>query len=434
MGPAFAIGTDAPMASVVSFQVQLESVELTASDGTTTSSLISGTPTVDFARFNGLQTLLDMNDVPADDYTSVTITLGGGTIGYLDTSVTPPTIQTMTANFSSPKVTATLTNSLNIIHGGNPAGLRIDFDLAKSIQVDGSGNITGAVNPTFHVTGVKNSDNGGYIDELVAGVLSVGSQSFVVQGPHGEQFTIDVSGTTVWDGGASLSTLSPGSIVAVSGKIDPADQTLDADVVDLLTDTGFYASGQITYVTPASGAATSFDLYVRGLEPTNTGLTLGQLATVDLTGNENYYIYWMSNTLTDFLFNSSSLVAGQAVTVGGPATGAANASDVTVDRIHLHNWGFNGTIVPGSEDPANSTFQMQVKGFAGVLIPETITVYYGPICDFRYGLGAFSDLTDNASIRVVGLLLKDSQTGNVVLIARYIDGLDFTNFTTTAAQ
>jgi hypothetical protein len=261
-----------------------------------------------------------------------------------------------------------------------------------------------------------------------------------VQGPHGRNFTVNVNGQTEWDGDASLSTLATdgaNAIVQVSGQLDRADQTLDADEVAILTDTGFYATGQITYVNPpppATGAATSFDLYVRGLEPTNTGLTLGQLATVNLGGSEKYFIYWAHNPLTQFLFNSSSLVAGQDIAMGGPATGAASASDVTVKRIHLRNWGFNGTVVAGSQNSANGTFQMQVNGFAGVLIPETVTVYLGPGADFRYGFGAFNDLADGTKIRVVGLLLRNPTNGNVVLIARHIDGLNFTDFATAAWQ
>ena len=95
-GPAFVVGTDAPMASVTSFAVQIQSVELTDSAGDT-ASLISGTPTVDFARFNGLQTLLDMNDVPAGTYTGVTINLGTATLGFLSTAAAPPSITTEAA-------------------------------------------------------------------------------------------------------------------------------------------------------------------------------------------------------------------------------------------------------------------------------------------------------------------------------------------------
>jgi Domain of unknown function (DUF4382)/Domain of unknown function (DUF5666) len=435
-GPAFVVGTDAPLASVTSFAVQLDAVDAINSSGTSVS-LLSGQPTVDFARYNGLQTLLDMNDVPAGTYDSVTITLGTGTIGYLNTSGGgAPAIESEPATFSSSTVTVTLAKPLVVTQGGTPVGLRVDFDLAKSIQVDSTGAITGTVDPTFHVNAVANTDSGGHIDTFIAGVVSVNAtgQSFVVQGPHGENFTIDVNGQTEWDGNASLSSLSTSSIVEVSGTLDKADQTLDADEVAILSDSGFYAAGQVTYVTPASGAASSFDLYVRGLLPTDTGLTLGQIAQVDLTGNEIYSIYWMHNPLTQFLFNSSALVAGQAVAVGGPASGAANAQDVTVKRVNLRNWGFNGTIVAGSENASQATFQMQVTGFAGVLIPETITVYLGPGTDFRYGLSAFTDLTDGDSIRVVGLLLKDPTNGQVVLLARHIDGLQLTDFTTAAFE
>jgi hypothetical protein len=423
------------MASVTSFAVQIVSVELT--NGTANSgNLISGTPTVDFARYNGLQSLLDMNDVPAGDYTGYNITLGTATLGYLNTTPPPPVITTETATLTSTTVTGTLDKPLTITNGGAPVGLRIDFDLKDSIEVDGSGNITGTVKPTFNVNTVARTDTGGHIDELIAAVTSVNmtGQSFIVQGPHGEQFTIDVNGQTEWDGGASLSTLNSSSIVEVSGQLDPADQTLDADEVALLSDKGFYAAGQVTYVTPATGAASSFDLYVRGVLPTNTGVQLGNIAQVDLSNNPIFSIYWMHNPFTEFLFNSSALIAGQAVAIGGPASGAANENAVTVDRVTLRNWGFNGTIVKGSQSASTGSFQMQVNGFAGVLIPETITVYLGNACDFRYGLGAFTDLADGANIRVVGLLLKNPTTGQVVLLARHVDGFNLTDFTTAAFE
>lgn len=56
-GAAFVIGTDAPMASVVSFTVNI-GISATDANGNTVQ-LTTGTPTVDFARFNGLQTLID---------------------------------------------------------------------------------------------------------------------------------------------------------------------------------------------------------------------------------------------------------------------------------------------------------------------------------------------------------------------------------------
>jgi hypothetical protein len=65
-----------------------------------------------------------------------------------------------------------------------------------------------------------------------------------------------------------------------------------------------------------------------------------------------------------------------------------------------------------------------VDGFAGVLIPTPVTVFIGAATDYRDGLSAESDITASARIRVVGLLLKNSTSGQVVLLARHVDGLN----------
>ena len=438
-GSSFVTGTDAPMASVVSFAVQIQSITATDASNNTVS-LISGTPTVDFARFNGLQTLLDMNDVAVGSYSNVSITLGSATIGYLQTPQGggPPQVATMPANYANSAstftYTATLANPIVVAQAGAPVGLHLDFDLRKSIVVDGTGAITGAVTPTFNLNGVANSDPGAYIDCFDAAVISVNQndQSFTVQGPHGRQFTVNVSGQTEWENNEGLGDLSSSSIVTLSGSLDRADATIDADDVAILSQNGFWAGGLVTSVaqTAPGDPATSIDLYVRGLLPaTTTGLTLGQIATVDLSGSEKYFIYWFHNPLTEFLFNSSQLLPGQHVSVGGPASGATNASAVTVKRVVLRDWGYNGTVVANSVNTSNTTngasgsFQIQVNGFAGTLIPQTVTVYTGAKTEFRGGLTGLTDLPNAQNVRVVGLLLL-TPNGYAVLLAHYVDELD----------
>ncbi|MGC1424760.1 MAG: DUF4382 domain-containing protein [Terracidiphilus sp.] len=423
IGSSFVVGTDAPMASVVSFTVN---VSISATDGSgNTVQLTSGSPTVDFARFNGLQTLIDMNDVPVGTYSNVSIALSNGTIGYLDASTTEPTIKTMTANLSPATVTYTLAKPMVVAQSGAPVGLHMDLNLRKSIVVSG-GQITGDVTPTFTVNGVNNNDKGAYIDEFDAAVVSsdAGKQTITIQGPHGRQFTVNVNGQTEWDGSAAFSDLTSSSIVQVSGTLDRADATIDADEIAILSDTGFYASGQVTYVNPSSGPATSFDLYVRGLLPTTTGLAQGQLATIDLSGSERYSIYWAHGPLAQVLFNQNALLPGQHIAVGGPATGATNASAVTVKRVVLRHWGFNGTVVPGSVNAGTESFQMEVNGFAGLLVPQTVTVYIANNCEFRDGLTQLSDLSSATNVRVVGLLLKNPANGNTVLVGHYVDDLN----------
>lgn len=422
--PAFLIGTDAPRASVTSFAVEVQSIDAVTATGTSVP-LLSGSPTVDFARFNGLQTLLDMNDVPVGTYTSITVTLGPATLGYLNTVAgAAPTIATEPATLSTSTITTTLATPLVVAQTG-PVGLHFDFDLHKSIQVDSSGNITGNVTPTFDLSVVTPTSSGAYVDEFTAAVVSVNAaaQSFVVQGPHGHNYTVNVNGQTDWDNNESLASLTTSSIVDLSGTLDKADSTFDADDVGIISQDGFYATGLLTYLTPTTGAASSFDLYVRGLLPTTTGLSLGSIAQVNLSGSEKFFIHRMHDPLTQFLFNSSSLLTGQDIAIGGPATGATNPQDVTVKRVVLKQWGYNGTVVAGSVDEATNTFQLQVNGFAGLLVPGTVTVYTDTNTSFRSTLTSLADVATQPRVRVVGLLLQGPVSGKPILVARYVDAL-----------
>jgi hypothetical protein len=423
--PAFVIGTDAPLPSVTSFAVQIQSINATTADGTSVP-LISGTPTVDFARFNGLQTLIDMNDVPVGTYTGITVTLGSATLGYLNVAPnTAPTIATEAATLTSSTVTKTLTNPLVVTTSG-PIGLRMDFDLRKSVQVDSNNQITGTVTPTLDLKVVDPSDSGAYVDQFDAAVLSVNAnaQSFTIQGPHGHQFTVNVNGQTMWDNNESLSDLSTSSIVEISGTLDRADSTFDADEVSILSQDGFYAGGLMTYVNPSSGPATDFQFYVHGTLPASTGVTLGTIAQVNLTGNETFFIHRAHGPLAQFLFNPSTLLPGQHITVGGPASGATKEQALTVKRVTLRQRGYNATVVSGSVNPATQTFQIQVNDFAGLLIPQTVTVYVEPNTSFRGGLNSITDVQSGATVRVVGLLIKDPTSGDTMLLARYVDELD----------
>ncbi|MGA2427559.1 MAG: DUF4382 domain-containing protein [Candidatus Acidiferrum sp.] len=431
-GSVFVNGTDAPLPSVLSFQVDVTG--MTVSDGTNPPvSVLSGTQTIDFAKLNGLHTLLDINTIPAGTYTSVTVTLANPEIVYLNVTnpqTTPPTRPTVTTlnGTSTPAVTLTqssvtmsLSNPLTV-SAGDIIGLSFDFDLRDSIQVDSNGNFTGVVNPTLNLNAVTPSDSNAYIDDFVAGVVSAtGTSSFLIQGPHGHQFTVNVNDQTEWETNESISNLTSTSIVEISGTIDATSGAILADTVAILSQNSFYAGGLITYVDPATGAANDFDLYVRDVLPSGTGFQSGQISTIDLNGTENYFIYWWHNKFTSFLFNSSLLVPGQHVSIGGPFTNGA----VTVQRVVLRHEGHNGAWVIGSTDVGASTFQFNSNGLAGVLFNGPITVYCTPFTVFKGGLTGLSSLTGTAAmnLRVVGLVLKDPISGQPVFVAHSVEQL-----------
>jgi len=433
-GSVFVTGTDAPLPSVVSFQVDITGI--TVSDGTNPPvSVLSNTQTVDFARLNGLHTLLDLNTIPAGTYTGVTVTLANPQIGYLNLTnpqtnpPTRPTISTLNsttspaASLTQSSVTITLASPL-VVSANNIIGLSFDFDLHKSIQVDMNGQITGAVNPNLDLRAITPDDADAYIDEFVAGVVSVnaGGNSFVIQGPHGRQFTVNVNDQTEFENSESLADLTTTSIVQISGTLDRTSAAFLADTVGIVSQNGFYAGGLVTFVDPATGAANDFDLYVRSTLPTGTGFQTGQISTINLTGDEKFFIYWWHLKFPSFLFNSSLMVPGQRVSVGGPFSNGA----VTVKRVVLRHEGHVGTWVVGSTDTGASTFQFNSSGLAGVLFNGPVTVYCTPFTNFRGGLNSLGDLTGTTALnlRVVGLVLKDPISGQPVFVARRVEKLN----------
>ena len=432
-GTVFLTGTDAPLQSVVSFQVDITGLSVTDANNNS-QSVLSGTQTVDFARLNGLHTLLDINTIPGGTYTSVTVTLANPQISYLKVAnppTTPPTRPTVATlnGTTSPAVTLTTSSvTLNLatplmVSSGNITGLSFEFNLRKSIAVDAMGQITGAVTPVLHLKAITPSDADAFIDDFVAGVVSVnaGGNSFMIQGPHGHQFTVNVNGQTEWENNESINDLTSNSIIELSGTLDRLTATFLADSVGILSQDHFFAGGLVTFEEPQTGAATDFDLYVRSVLPAGTGFNPGQISTIDLTGNEIFYIYWMHNSFTNMFFNSSLLTPGQHVSIGGPFTNGA----VTVKRVVLRHEGHTGTLVANSTNVGAHTFQFNSNGLAGVLFNGPITVFVTPFTRFGGGLTQLSDLTSNPTnpLRVVGLVLKDPVSGQPVFVARRVEEL-----------
>jgi hypothetical protein len=290
-----------------------------------------------------------------------------------------------------------------------------------------NGQITGQVTPALNLTALSASDPERYIDEFDAGVVSIDAtaNTFVVQGPHGRQYTVNVSANTEFENNETIANLTTSSIVQISGSFAPNSQTINADCLSILSQDGYWAAGLVTYVTPAQGAANSLNMYVRAELPADTGLTLGQIANINLTGGEMYFVYRLRTPLTNFFFNSSLLVPGQHISIGGPLSGSANSQSVTAHRIVLRHEGHAGEWVVGSTNTGNGTFQFNSDGLAGVLFNGPVTVYTTPVTQYLGGLSGLSDLSGNSAIplRVVGLVLKNPANGQPVFVARSVEEL-----------
>jgi Domain of unknown function (DUF4382)/Domain of unknown function (DUF5666) len=424
----FTIGTDAPLPSVVSCDVTITGVTLY--NGTSNISVMSETPQViDFAELSGLHQLMDLNAVPTGTYYSATVTLSSPVIGYLDTTVSPPTVDTMNGTLTQSTVRVGFAQPF-VLNDNDLVGLRLDFDLRQSLLTDQNGNFTGQINPTFAMKLFAADDSNVSIDDFHVGFVGMDSDtSFTVQGPHGRQWTVETDSNTAWDDPATpLSAFTTNTILEVSGQLDPVTKAIDASEIEVVSNDGFVLGGLFTYINPpAPQPATDANLYVRYEVPDLNAVQPGDIEQLTLNGSEQYRIANVENPITTLLFSNTLLAPGQRVDVGGKLDTSVTPPTLTPHRIVLRRQGQFGAWVVGSTNIQSGnlgTFQLDDDSKAGVLLPNPILVYTTDETLFinLSGLSALSG-PNPISIRVVGFVLVNPATNQPVMVARSVEQL-----------
>jgi hypothetical protein len=410
---------------VVSCQVMVTGVTL--DNGSTNVPVLTTPQMVDFANLSGLHQLLDLNAVPTGTYASATVTISSPVIGFIDTSVNPPVLNTINGTLTQSSVTVNFVHPF-VLMASSLVGLRMEFDLAKSIETTG-GVVNGTVNPTFQMALLNASDANVSIDDFHAGVVAVtGSTTFVVQGPRGRQWTVQTRDSTLFDDPHTpISSFTTNTIVEISGQLNPVTHDIDASEVEVVSTDNFVLGGLLTSVRPPSGPATQADLYVRAELPDITGVSDGRIETLDLNGSEKYRIANINNPITTLVFSNSSLAAGQVVDLGGTLSSSGGLPTLSVHRVVLRRQGQVGTWVVGSTAVRSGnagSFQLHDNWTAGVLLPSPLTVITTNDTSFinLSGLSALMGLQP-IRIRVVGLILVDSSTSKPVMVARAVEEL-----------
>ncbi len=427
----YTIGTDQPLPSVISCQITVTGVTVHNSVTNTDESVFSGSQMIDFAQLSGLHQLMDLQPVPTGTYTSATVTISSPQIGFINVpgGGAEPTIQTMAGTLSTNSVMVTFANPF-VLNNADLVGLYMDFDLRQSLATDGSGNITGAVNPVFHMALLDATDTEVGIDDFLAGYIEAsGNGNFVVQGPHGRQWTVETNSNTMFDDSdVPMSSYTTSTILAITGTLDPVSKNILASEVQVVSNNGFYFGGLFTWINPATGPATSADLYVRDELPAVTGIEPGDIATLPLNGTEIYKIGHINLPLTTLLFNNSALAAGQRVGVGGMYN-QGGSPELTVHRVVLRRQGQAGTLAGNVvvNNGNNGSFQLTDNWTAGVLLPAPLTVMTTNDTNFinLSGLSALQGAPTTTRLRVVGFVILDSQLTPPapVLVARSVQEL-----------
>jgi len=433
-GAVYVTGEDAPLSSVVSLNLTINSITLSGQNNS--PQLVSSPFTVDFARLVGLREPLAFNAVPADTYSSATFVLSSPVIDYIS-AVNPPQVTTLNGTFTSPTSTSPQTTSVTVnfptpmVVGSNGlAGVHTEFDIRRSLAVDGSGQITGVITPVMFVQAVKAIDPEGQITDLTGSVVSVNtaSNSFVLQGPFGHQFTIDVNGSTNFNQGFTLSSLpTSGGFVALQGTVQQDGSVLASDVEFITTDLAF-VSGRILAINPTSGPVQTVTLWVGETGGGTSGL-IDTVQTMNVSAVNVFDICFFNNSWfsPNNLFGNSSMLVGQRIFIGG----TFNSPTFTPDMISLRRQGVHGLVVPGSVTVTSGNagnFQLLNSGLLGMSLGGPLTVNTGAGTLFFQGNSNTATLSDlqtasaTTSVPVVarGLVLKDSTSGNPVLWAHRV--------------
>lgn len=426
LGIGYVVVSDAPLPSVLAFQVTLTS--LTLSDGTRSVSVLAEPTPVEFARLLGVRTLLGLSSVPEGSYSSVTVTLANPVISFLDLSTTPASVSTLAGSLTRSSLTVTLARPLVVTDGGL-AGLHLHFRLRDSLQRDAAGELTGVVDPRIDFRALPPDDEEAFIEELRGGLASVNAagNSFVLQTPRGRQITVRVNDQTRWEEGESLSTLAPPAVMEVSGRLR-ADGSLLAAEVEVLTRDHFLLAGLVLDPDPPLGPANRVTLLVREEIPDVSGVEVGRPATVEFQDDTRFDIHNLELPLEFLLFNRAALVRGQGVALGGRIDSTTTPETLRIRRVVLHRQGFEGARVPGSVQIVSGNlggFSLRLEGLMGYLLAEPLRVHTFNRTEF-VGLGGLADLegTDRLALRVVGLLLRHSATGEPVFAARRVERLE----------
>ena len=228
--------TDAPAPGVVAFRVDVTGASLEDSNGAITN-LASGTQQVEFRHLELAPTLgFRVGSTATGNFTTlnmsfanpqVTLTDAQGNITILNANTTP----------SARLTTVTLNQPINASFQPNSiAGLMIDLDLKRSVQIDSRGNYL--ITPMANLSVMETSQNECSLENVYATVVASSPASGVVNlqlRDTGQTVAVATGVSTAFAADAGeFSTLQAGQSVEVSAHLQ-SDGSFMADRIDAIS-------------------------------------------------------------------------------------------------------------------------------------------------------------------------------------------------------
>ncbi len=429
-GSVVTFGTDAPICDVESFSATITSAVLVPQGGGTQVTLIDSTnpATVDFARLVGFTNILSAASAAPGTYSQLQLTLATPQMTAIDTTTSPPTSTTIPTTLTTPTLTVSINPPL-IVTSSTTTGLMVDFNLRKSLQIDGNGQVTGTVDPQFTIGATTPS--GGIVGEAdslyglvqttsTSGLPSgfTGSFTLTVADGVGQTYTVLINSDTVieGDGATSLGDLQANDFVEVDAVINTSGQII-AQTVDVEEQTStankFSAFlGRIVNVTrDGSGNATAFTLLVEDEIPRmNQTIPMHSGLTVSVSSTTHYITNWRRWNPQAFTFSPQTLGIAEKVAVFG-VLGAGSPPTLAAGHVFLRPRNILGNfsaLQAAGSDNVTGAFTMIPCGALFQANPVTVLTF--PNTNI-FGVSGLTGLTPAPTINVRGLLFYEQTSG-----------------------
>ncbi|MGH7870495.1 MAG: DUF5666 domain-containing protein, partial [Candidatus Dormibacteraceae bacterium] len=304
------------------------------------------------------------------------------------------------------------------------------FNLLKSVQVNASGQVTGAVNPVISGT-PSTAGNAGQMDDVAVIVQSVSTQSnsafigsITINNDDAKGLTVHVPSNAVIKGAPDLSAIQPGTFVEMAVELS-ASGTMAATEIDVeVADTGetrAYAGYIISVSRDGSGNAQQFTMIVRAEMPSPVAsLALLSAATVSISSSTQFGMASQSTNVGGLSYSPATVGVGQEVVVHGPmpqampGSSGSSAATIAASGLYLRPQSLLGHF---SKLLTGSSAGNVQGGFSFIpceplLQAQAMPVFTFPQTQFT-GISGLNQLTPSPQIVVKGLLFYMPQSATI---------------------
>ncbi|HEU5402103.1 MAG TPA: DUF5666 domain-containing protein [Terriglobales bacterium] len=412
--------TDSPSDRVVSFELTIDSITLTATDGSTVV-LSNSSHRVEVTHLSGSAEPLLLTSIPQGTYTAAKVVVSKPDVAFIDDSG-----HEIEKNDVAATQTINITLNPPLVVANTPVVLTVDFNAAGSIDINlATGTVTVNAEAEAHhdeVPGGSQQDgedvDNGELEHVIGQVSGVSGAAFTVSdNVGGTTITFVTDGNTKFEDGATLASLV-NAMVRVEAETQQNGQPL-AKEIELLNMNGSEAEGLITATT--GSPVTSFTVVVH--DGSGLGMTDSMLGTT-LTLNVNDQTRFRVDAgdiqlgglnLPDF--NASSLSKGQRVeadaenSVTEDHSSDQGGTGGAVESVKLERQALTGTV----SNPSNSQFTLTLaddSAFKLLTGVGTLTVLMQQNTDVKD-----IAVSSGANVRVRGLLFFDPNSGSLTMVA-----------------